>query len=89
MFGNFKDAGLVFLNVPFAIVGGILLRYMITGTNFSISAGYWIYRLFGICILDGIILITVFKENLRKFRKASQVCFILPSDLVLMPGYGP
>ena len=23
MFGNFKDSGLVFLNVPFAIVGGI------------------------------------------------------------------
>ena len=38
MFGNFKDAGLVFLNVPFAIVGGIL-SLLITGTNFSISAG--------------------------------------------------
>ncbi len=67
MFGNFKDAGLVFLNVPFAIVGGILALF-ITGTNFSISAGIGFICLFGICILDGIILITVFKENLMKFR---------------------
>ena len=38
MFGNLKDAGLVFLNVPFAIVGGIAALF-ITNTNFSISAG--------------------------------------------------
>ncbi|HXB93806.1 MAG TPA: CusA/CzcA family heavy metal efflux RND transporter, partial [Puia sp.] len=37
MFGNLKDAGLVFLNVPTAVVGGIL-ALLITGTNFSISA---------------------------------------------------
>ena len=67
MFGNFKDAGLVFLNVPFAIVGGIL-SLLITGTNFSISAGIGFICLFGICILNGIILITVFKDNLLRFR---------------------
>jgi Cu/Ag efflux pump CusA len=38
MFGNLKDAGLVFLNVPFAIVGGVAALHF-TGTNFSISAG--------------------------------------------------
>ncbi len=63
MFGNFKDALLVFINVPFAIVGGIAALY-ITGTNFSISAGIGFIALFGICIQDGIILITMFKENL-------------------------
>jgi len=67
MFGNFKDAGLVFLNVPFAIVGGIF-SLLITDTNFSISAGIGFICLFGICILNGIILITVFKENLLRFR---------------------
>ncbi len=67
MFGNFKDAGLVFLNVPFAIVGGILALH-ITGTNFSISAGIGFICLFGICIQDGIILITIFKENLNKIK---------------------
>ena len=67
MFSNFKDAGLVFLNVPFAIVGGILALHL-TGTNFSISAGIGFIALFGICIQDGVLLITVFKQNLDKLK---------------------
>ena len=67
MFGNFKDSLLVFLNVPFAIVGGII-ALMITGTNFSISAGIGFIALFGICIQDGVLLITVFKQNLEKIK---------------------
>jgi heavy metal efflux system protein len=65
MFGNVKDAGLVFSNVPFAIIGGSL-ALLITGTNFSISAGIGFIALFGICIQNGVIMIDVFKENLHK-----------------------
>ncbi len=71
MFGDVKDAALVFLNVPFAIVGGIL-ALMITGTNFSISAGIGFIALFGICIQDGVLLITVFKQNIDKFQGQHQ-----------------
>ncbi|GAC1491760.1 MAG: hypothetical protein NVS1B13_21850 [Flavisolibacter sp.] len=67
MFGNIKDAALVFLNVPFAIVGGLLALHL-TGTHFSISAGIGFIALFGICIQDGVLLITVFKQNLFKFK---------------------
>ncbi len=67
MFGNLKDAALVFLNVPFAIVGGLLALH-ITGTNFSISAGIGFIALFGICIQDGVLLITVFKQNIEKIK---------------------
>ena len=67
MFGNLKDAGLVFLNVPFAVVGGIL-ALLITGTNFSISAGIGFIALFGICILEGVLLTTAFKQNLERLR---------------------
>jgi len=67
MFGNLKDAGLVFLNVPFAIVGGIAALF-ITNTNFSISAGIGFIALFGICILFGVLLITEFKENLSRHK---------------------
>jgi cobalt-zinc-cadmium resistance protein CzcA len=67
MFGDLKDAALVFLNVPFAIVGGIAML-LITGTNFSISAGIGFIALFGICIQDGVLLITVFKQNLETIR---------------------
>ena len=68
MFGNFKDAGLAFLNVPFAIVGGIL-ALLITGTNFSISAGIGFIALFGICILFGVLLMTEFKHNIEKQQR--------------------
>ncbi len=63
-FGNLKDAVLVLLNVPFALIGGIW-ALLITNTNFSISAGVGFIALFGICIQNGVILTTVFKNNLR------------------------
>ncbi|MCL6524977.1 MAG: CusA/CzcA family heavy metal efflux RND transporter [Thermoflavifilum sp.] len=66
MFGNLKDAALVFLNIPFAIVGGIL-ALLSTGTNFSISAGIGFIALFGICILVGVLLISAFKERLDRW----------------------
>ena len=74
MFGNIKDAALVFLNVPFAIVGGIMALH-ITQTNFSISAGIGFIALFGICIQDGVLLITVFKQNFDKIKGQNQSLF--------------
>ncbi|WP_420152009.1 efflux RND transporter permease subunit [Siphonobacter sp.] len=65
LFGNAKDAGLVLVNVPFAIIGGIA-ALLITHVNFSISAGIGFIALFGICIQNGVILISVFKKNLQK-----------------------
>lgn len=74
MFGNLKDAGLVFLNVPCAIVGGII-ALLVTGTNFSISAGIGFIALFGICILFGVLLIGEFKENLQKHRHGTNALY--------------
>jgi len=68
MFGNIKDAGMVLLNVPFAIIGGIF-ALLLTGTNFSIAAGIGFIALFGICIQNGVILITVFKQNLQQLKR--------------------
>jgi len=64
-FGNAVDAGLVLLNVPFAIMGGILALH-VTGTVFSISAGIGFIALFGICIQNGVILVSEFKQNLHQ-----------------------
>ena len=68
MFGNVKDAGMVLLNVPFAIIGGIA-ALLISGTNFSISAGIGFIALFGICIQNGVILISVFKNNMQSVKR--------------------
>jgi len=64
LFGNVVDAGLILLNVPFAIVGGILALHL-TGTNFCISAGIGFIALFGICIQNNVILLSKFKKNLH------------------------
>ena len=62
-FGNAKDAGLVLINVPFALIGGILALHF-THMNFGISAGVGFIALFGICVQNGVILISVFNKNL-------------------------
>ena len=62
-FGNVKDAFLTIMNVPFALIGGIMALHL-TGINFSISAGIGFIALFGICIQNGVILISVFRKNL-------------------------
>ena len=64
LFSNARDAGLVLLNVPFAAVGGIV-ALLITGFNFSISAGIGFIALFGICIQNGVIMISDIKANLK------------------------
>ncbi|HTE00314.1 MAG TPA: CusA/CzcA family heavy metal efflux RND transporter [Mucilaginibacter sp.] len=67
LFGNFTDSLLVLNNVPFAIAGGIL-ALLITGVNFNISAGIGFIALFGICVQNGVILITKFKTNIRDLK---------------------
>ncbi|MES1223617.1 MAG: efflux RND transporter permease subunit, partial [Bacteroidota bacterium] len=62
-YGNIKDAILTIMNVPFALIGGILALH-ITGINFSISAGIGFIALFGVCIQNGVILISVFRKNI-------------------------
>lgn len=63
-FGNVKDAILTLMNVPFALIGGILALHL-TRMNFSISAGIGFIALFGVCIQNGVILISVFRKNLE------------------------
>ncbi|MEO6303733.1 MAG: CusA/CzcA family heavy metal efflux RND transporter [Bacteroidia bacterium] len=65
MFGNIRDSLLVLANVPFALIGGIIALH-ITGMNFGISAGVGFIALFGICIQNGVILISEFQNNLSK-----------------------
>ncbi|RZK79765.1 MAG: efflux RND transporter permease subunit [Pedobacter sp.] len=67
LFGNIKDSLLVLNNVPFAMVGGIL-AILATGINFNISAGIGFIALFGICVQNGVILITKFKSNITELK---------------------
>jgi cobalt-zinc-cadmium resistance protein CzcA len=73
-YGNVKDSVLTILNVPFALIGGILALH-ITGINFSISAGIGFIALFGVCIQNGVILISVFRKNLEQHQPYRQAIY--------------
>jgi cobalt-zinc-cadmium resistance protein CzcA len=60
-FQSFKDALMVYTAIPLSAVGGVFLLW-IRGLPFSISAGVGFIALFGIAVLNGIVLIEYFKE---------------------------
>lgn len=74
LFGNVKDALLVLCNVPFAVIGGILALH-ITKTNFGISGGVGFIALFGICIQNGVILISEFHKNIKEKMRLNAAIF--------------
>ncbi|MCB9283483.1 MAG: CusA/CzcA family heavy metal efflux RND transporter [Lewinellaceae bacterium] len=72
-FGSLKDATLIFSAVPLAAVGGVFGLW-IRGMPFSISAGVGFIALFGVAVLNGIVLISYFKrlqeeEGMTDMRK--------------------
>ena len=60
-FQEIKPALLIYLNVPFAAVGGVLLLWA-RGMPFSISAAIGFIALFGIAVLNGVVLLTTVKK---------------------------
>ncbi len=64
-FRSFKEAALIFTAIPLAAVGGVIFLYL-RGLPFSISAGIGFIALFGIAVLNGIVLIEYFKELKNK-----------------------
>ncbi len=60
-FNSVKEALLIFSAIPLSAVGGVLLLWL-RDMPFSISAGVGFIALFGIAVLNGIVLIEHFKE---------------------------
>lgn len=63
-FGSVRLATLIFLNVPLAITGG-LVALLLRGYSFSISAGVGFIALFGIAVLNGVVLVSYIVEKRR------------------------
>jgi cobalt-zinc-cadmium resistance protein CzcA len=61
-FGNFRDAFIVMINVPFAAIGGVIALHL-AGETLSISAFFGFLSLFGIAIQDGVILISFINKT--------------------------
>jgi len=64
MFGEFRFTMLIFLNLPLALSGGIFILWM-RGMYLSVSASIGFVALFGVAVLNGIVLV-YHLNNLRK-----------------------
>jgi cobalt-zinc-cadmium resistance protein CzcA len=56
-FQSLKSAALIVMNVPFAMIGG-LVALLLTGIHLSVSAAVGFIALFGIAVQNGVILLT-------------------------------
>ncbi len=61
-FGSVKYAALVLANLPFALIGGILILWL-RGMNFSVSAAVGFIALFGISVQNGVLLVSEFNRR--------------------------
>jgi cobalt-zinc-cadmium resistance protein CzcA len=60
-FNSVPQALLILLNVPFALVGGILALYG-TGIHLSVSAAIGFIALFGQAVLNGVVMVSHFNQ---------------------------
>jgi cobalt-zinc-cadmium resistance protein CzcA len=63
-FNSIRQASLVFTGIPFAVTGGVL-ALLLRGMNFSMSAGVGFIALFGVAVLNGVVMVS-FINQLRE-----------------------
>jgi cobalt-zinc-cadmium resistance protein CzcA len=56
-FGSVRQALLIYTGIPFAVVGGVL-ALALRGMPFSISAGVGFIALFGVAVLNGVVMVS-------------------------------
>jgi heavy metal efflux system protein len=96
-FRSWKTALLIFLNVPFATVGGVV-ALAIRGLPFSISAAVGFIALFGVAVLNGLVLVSFARQlenqgigSLEAARQAAEMRLrpVLMTAMVASLGFLP
>jgi len=96
-FNSLRPALLIYLNVPMAATGGILALWL-RGMPFSISAGVGFIALFGVAVLNGLVLVEYILELRREGMPTGQAAFeaallrmrpVLMTALVASLGFVP
>jgi heavy metal efflux system protein len=64
-FNSVKQALLIIMNIPFALIGGIL-ALIIGQFNLSVSASVGFIALFGVAVLNGVVMVSYFNELRRE-----------------------
>ena len=60
-FGSIRQALLVFVNIPFALIGGVF-ALVVTGEYLSVPASVGFIALLGIAVLNGVVLVSHFNQ---------------------------
>lgn len=60
-FGSLRQAGLIILNIPFAMIGGVIALYL-SGLYLSVPASVGFITLFGVAVLNGVVMVTCFNQ---------------------------
>jgi len=63
-FNSLRNSMLIFLNIPLALVGGVIGLWL-TGQNLSVPASVGFIALFGIALANGMVLVTYINQLLR------------------------
>src|SRR5262249_13701014 len=61
-FGSVRSSLLILLNVPFALIGGII-ALLLTGIHLSVSAAIGFIALFGQAVLNGVVMVSYFNQR--------------------------
>jgi cobalt-zinc-cadmium resistance protein CzcA len=61
LFNSLRDSLLALTGIPFSIAGGVLALY-VTGLDFSISSAIGFVSLFGVSVMNGILVITYYNQ---------------------------
>ena len=70
-FGRMRYAWIIFLNLPFALSGGVFLLWM-RGLYLSVSASIGFVALFGVAVLNGVVLVSHLNELRRHEMKVRE-----------------
>ena len=60
-FRSLMQAGLIILNIPFAMIGGVISLY-ISGLYLSVPASVGFITLFGVAVLNGVVMVSYFNQ---------------------------
>ena len=70
-FNSVKQAVLIYTSIPLAAVGGVLSLFL-RGLPFSISAGVGFIALFGVAVLDGVVMVSYINKLREEGRTVAQ-----------------
>jgi cobalt-zinc-cadmium resistance protein CzcA len=74
LFNSILECFLTLAGIPFAIAGGVLALYL-SGLNFSISAAIGFVSLFGVSVMNGILLLTYYHQTRMRGGTAMEAMF--------------